>query len=107
MKRINIGKEFSDIPWGRYPDDGPVSGERFREELLKPALKEYHQVIVCLDDAEGYGSSFLDEAFGGLVRKGYFTAQQLRGDLSIECNDPDYVIYRDLIWKYIDEAKPL
>lgn len=62
MKRINIGKDFSDTPWGRYHDDGPVSGERFREEFLKPALKEGEKVCVSIDDAEGYGSSFLDEA---------------------------------------------
>ena len=106
MKRISIGKDFSDTPWGRYPDDGPVSGERFREEMLKPALKEHRKVAVCIDDAEGYGSSFLDEAFGGVVRKGYFTAQQLNDVLTIECKDSDYLIYRDLIWKYINESKP-
>ena len=106
MKSINIGKDFSDTPWGRYPDDGPVSGERFREEILKPSLKEYHEITVCIDDAEGYGSSFLDEAFGGLVRKGYYTAEELKDVLKIECDDPDYAIYRDLIWKYISEAKP-
>ena len=105
MKRISIGKDFSDTPWGRYPDDGPFSGERFREEMLKPALQDHHQLTVFIDDAEGYGSSFLDEAFGGLVRKGYYTPKQLRDGLTIECNDPDYTIYRDLIWKYIDEAK--
>lgn len=106
MKRISIGKDFSDTPWGRYPDDGPVSGERFREEWLKPALQTDQKVCVKIDDTEGYGSSFLDEAFGGLVRKRYFSAQQLTDNLTIECKDPDYIIYRDLIWKYINEAKP-
>src|SRR5882757_7483305 len=105
MKQINIGKDFSDTPWGRYPDDGPVSGERFREELLKPALQNDGKVCVSIDDAEGYGSSFLDEAFGGLVRKGYYTSERLNEVLKIECKDPDYMIYRDLIWKYINEAK--
>ena len=104
MKTINIGKEFSDTPLGRYPTDSPVSGERFREEFLLPALKEHPEVAVEIDDAEGYGSSFLDEAFGGLVLKGYFSAQQLHTKLKIESNDPDYALYRGLIWKYIDEA---
>jgi hypothetical protein len=105
MKTINIGKDFSDTPWGRYPDDGPVSGERFREEIILPTIKKYGEVTIAIDDVEGYGSSFLDEAFGGLVRNGYFTAEQLKTILKVENNDADYAIYRDLIWKYINEAK--
>ena len=105
MKRINIAIDFSDTPLGRYdPDDGPFSGEKFRETLLRPALND-GEVTVLIDGTEGYGSSFLDEAFGGLVRKGYFTADQLQKKLKIECTDPDYAIYRDLIWKYINEAR--
>jgi hypothetical protein len=105
MKRIDIAKDFSDTPLGRYPTDSPVSGERFREELLCPALKDNDPVTVVIDGAEGYGSSFLDEAFGGLVRKGYYSADRLEQLLKIEYNDPDYAIYRDLIWKYIKEAR--
>ena len=102
MKRIDIAKDFSDTPIGRYhPDDGPFTGERFREEFLYPALKKEGQITVAIDATEGYGSSFLDEAFGGLVRKGYFTAKQLSVALQIENIDPDFAIYRDLIWKYI------
>jgi len=103
MKRIDIAKDFTDTPLGRYPTDGPYSGERFREEFLYPALKN-DSVSVVIDGTEGYGSSFLDEAFGGLVRKGYYSADQLVKLLKIECNDSDYAIYRDLIWKYIKEA---
>ena len=104
MKTIDIAKDFSDTPLGRYPTDGPYSGERFREEFLYPALKESNPVSVVIDGTEGYGSSFLDEAFGGLVRKGYYRPDQLKKLLKIECKDSDYAIYRDLIWKYITEA---
>jgi len=106
MKKIYIGKNFSETPVGRYLSDGPYSGEKFREEILHPALKENDIVSVVIDDAEGYGSSFLDEAFGGLVRKKYFTAAELEKKLSIECTKPDYLFYRVLIWKYIKEAQP-
>ena len=105
MKTINIGKEFSDTPLGRYTTDSKFSGERFREEFLKPALSENEVVSVEIDDAEGYGSSFLDEAFGGLVRKGYFSAEQLQNKLKIACHDPAYALYQKLIWKYITEAR--
>ena len=103
MTHINIAKDFSDVPLGRYPGDGNFSGERFREELLRPALQKGN-VAVNIDGTEGYGSSFLDEAFGGLVRKGYHTAADLHARLTIECADPAFKLYANLIWKYIDEA---
>jgi len=31
-------------------------------------------VVIDLDGVRGYGSSFLEEAFGGLVRKGFSQA---------------------------------
>lgn len=105
MKIIKIATDYSQTPLGRYPTDGNYNGTRFREEVLRPALSEENQVVVDIDDVEGYGSSFLDEAFGGLVREGYFEAKDLRKRLKIKCTDPDYALYRDLIWKYIGEAK--
>jgi len=68
--KINIAKEFSRIPAGRLRTDGPYSGERFREECLEPVLMKGDTVEVIFDGARGYGSSFLEEAFGGLVRDG-------------------------------------
>ena len=67
--RINIAREYSRFPAGRYRTDGPYSGERFRDEVLVPALRRGGQVEVELDGTAGYGSSFLEEAFGGLIRK--------------------------------------
>jgi hypothetical protein len=105
MTQINIAKDFSDVPLGRYPTDGNFSGERFREERLRPALQKGN-VVVNIDGTEGYGSSFLDEAFGGLVRKKYYNAADLHSRLTIEYADPAYKLYSNLIWKYIDEAVP-
>lgn len=103
MNRIRISSAFSEVPLGRYPSDGEFSGERFREEFLKPAL-EQGEVVVEIDGTEGYGSSFLEEAFGGLVRKGYYSAAELHDCLKIETADPGFAVYSTLIWKYIDEA---
>ncbi len=105
MKMIKISKEYSDTPLGRYPEDGDYNGERFREEFLRPALKDHEKVAVDIDDVEGYGSSFLEESFGGLVRKGYFTVDDLTKKLDIVFKDEEYRVYRDLIWRYIKEAK--
>jgi hypothetical protein len=104
---ISVAKDFSDVPWGRYPTDGNFCGENFREKLLVPALHSAEKVIVDLDGAEGYGSSFLEEAFGGLVRKGGFTGQDLRLKLEITTTREEFQIYVDLIWRYIGAPKGL
>ena len=105
MKTIKISSDYSDTPLGRSPDDGNFSGARFRDEFLRPALGAEDKVVVDIDDVEGYGSSFLEESFGGLVRKGYFSATDLQKKLEILYKDKDFKIYHDLIWRYINEAK--
>ena len=104
MKTIRIASDFSDTPWGRFDSDGPFNGTRFREELLKPALQEEDEVIVELDGTEGYGSSFLEEAFGGLIRKNQFSVSDLRNRLKIACTDPANTQYEPLIWTHIEKA---
>lgn len=75
---INVARQFSKYPAGRYLEDGPYSGQRFRDELLVPALQDINnRVIIEFDGARGYGSSFLEEAFGGLVRAGFTSTQLL------------------------------
>jgi len=106
MKTIKIATEFSETPLGRYQTDGDFNGTKFREDLLCPALTTNDKVIVDIDDVEGYGSSFLDEAFGGLVRKGHFTAAALKNKLTIQYHRPEFEMYHDLVWKYIEDAKP-
>lgn len=69
--RINVARDFSKYPAGRYTEDGPASGQAFRERFLLPKLKDGDSLIIELDGTRGYGSSFLEEAFGGAVREGY------------------------------------
>lgn len=71
MRTISIAKQFSRHPGGRYKKDGPYSGEEFRADYLVPALEEGERVMIEMDGVRGYGSSFLEEAFGGLIRLGY------------------------------------
>ena len=66
---INIATDFSRYPGGRLLTDGLYSGERFRKEYLLPVLKSGEHAKIKFDGARGYGSSFLEEAFGGLVRE--------------------------------------
>ena len=69
---INIGKQYTRFPIGRKRAFGNQSGEGFREDVLEPALREQpNSIRIEFDDALGFGSSFLEEAFGGLVRAGH------------------------------------
>lgn len=72
MTVIDIGKDFSKTPFGRFLTDGSNSATRFREELLKPAFNSNDERVI-IDFSRvtlGVGSSFLEESFGGLVRGG-------------------------------------
>lgn len=97
---IHIARDFSPAPAGRYPEDGPFNGQLFRESLLLPAVREHDEVRVNLDDTGGYGSSFLEEAFGGLVRAG-FTPKQLHEKLKVISSRQTY---STKVWNYIDRA---
>ena len=79
---IDLAKEFTDFPFGRYRNDGDASAEKFREDILIPALRNYGRVTVNLSGTNYYGSSFLEETFGGLVRQG-FTKEELEEKLEI------------------------
>jgi len=107
-KTINIGKDFSPDPAGRYRSDGNSSGEAFREDHLKDAILklapgEKLQIIID-DNVEGYGSSFLSEGFAGMVKFGYITADELLSKLDIVYTNADFEFYRDKILQYIKEA---
>jgi len=103
MKQIIIASVFSKYPAGRTPEDGPNSGKRFRDEFLVPVLQTKGKVEIILDDVRSYGSSFLEEAFGGLVRLG-FKKEDIMSSISIKTNSPIYEPYKSLIEQYINEA---
>lgn len=103
--RINIAKDFSPVPSGRYLADGPDSGERFRDDYLVPALAKGEDLDIEIDDAAGYGSSFLEEAFGGLIRVRGIRKEDALQRIHIISSDPEFEIYRELIIKFINEAR--
>lgn len=103
QRLITIATDFTDTPGPRYRDEGPFSGEQFREEMLVPALRAGDSLFLDLDETEGYGSSFLEEAFGGLVRIDRFEPNDLLQRLSFKSADSTYVTQ---ITNYIREAKP-
>ena len=101
-KIISVAKDFSRFPAGRHCVDGPFSGEKFREDKLVPALIQSTKVIIDLDGALGYGSSFLEEAFGGLVREKGFRAEDLQTKLELRSSESSLP---KEIWGYIKNAR--
>lgn len=72
MKTIKIARDFTSTPGGRFVKDGPGSGEEFRDTILVPEIRNLgpsEKLRIDLDGAFGYATSFLEEAFGGLVRR--------------------------------------
>lgn len=106
--KYNIGKEFCDTPAGREKSDGDFTGEHFREDVLKVLIKNLsknEKLVIILDDAEGYGSSFLDEAFGGTVRQKYISSNKLLSLLEFEYEDEDFEFFENKIREYIQSAE--
>lgn len=78
--------DFTRYPGPRYKALGKNSGEEFREQFLIKALKDDPEVTVNLDKVLGYGSSFLEEIFGGIVRamSEHPTKKHPNGDLIVK-----------------------
>lgn len=98
-------KEFSKAPYGRYQDDGDYNGEAFRKNFLLPAITNgYDRIVVNLDSVDKgyeYGSSFLEESFGGLIRYEGLTAKDME-KIVIKTKHEDYLLE---IKEYIDRAE--
>ncbi|WP_323941601.1 STAS-like domain-containing protein [Aeromonas hydrophila] len=94
--------DFSEFPGARYKRLGPYSGEEFRDDVLIPAIHSNHKVIVNFDGVFGYGSSFLEEVFGGLIRLG-IDENVVRDIISsaISNDDPDVL---SEIKSYVEDA---
>jgi len=100
--------DFSKFPSGRDETDGAHNGERFRNEVLKPAIekasREGKYIEVSLEGVLNFGSSFFEEAFGGVIRCGILKKDQLERMLRITPEDSRYGKYRTVIIKHIRNA---
>lgn len=115
---LSIARDFSEFPGGRLKTDGPYSAEQFREDVLVPALSQGEPLIVVLDGNVG-GASFLEEAFGGLVREHGMQPEELRRLIEFRCIGPDSKAapreeegdrtpepgLEQEIWSYVDSAR--
>lgn len=101
---IHVARDFTPFPSGRFPEDGPGNGADFRDRHLAPPLAAGKTVSVVFDDACGFPHSFLDEAFGGLVRVCGLDPDSLRRQLQLRTSDPELQPFVDVAYQAIQEA---
>ena len=103
-KSITIAEDFSKFPAGRFREDGEASGAAFRDDLLAAALRDAENVEVVFDGVAGFAASFLEEAFGGLVRVCHLNKAFLDEHLHLRADDPDLADFVKLAKRYIKDA---
>jgi hypothetical protein len=105
--KIKVPIDFVKAPGPRYKKEGNHSGELFRESILFPKLKEAIdkniKLEVDLDGTAGYGTSFLEESFGGLIRINKLELSIIKKHLELISEEEDYLI--DDINHYLQDAE--
>lgn len=79
LKILNCKEDYA-YEGPRFKKLGPESGEEFREKFFIPWLEENaanKNLVVDFDGTVVYTPSFLEETFGGAIRKGYLQVKNL------------------------------
>ena len=106
---INIAREFSPLPLGRFRASGNKTGQAFREDILYPkiceAIKNKEILEVDFKDMVGLGSTFLEESFGGLVREHGMNPDEVLKTIKF-LPGKNLGAYVELTQEHIQEAAP-
>ena len=104
MKYI-IATQFSRTPSARIESEGKYPGVKLRE-IIAPMIRECigkcEDFIVDLDGTAGYGTSFLEEVFGGLIRVEHIDYSSLKRYLKFKSDEEEELV--DECWSYIEDA---
>ena len=101
-----VANEFYRRPLGRYRTQGTYTGEAFREDILIPKLSKLlpnEKLFIDFTGVTMNGSSFLEEAFGGLVRKHSYNLDCLKKILILKF--PRRPSLEEKVWEYIKDAE--
>ena len=105
MIKINIAEDFSRMPGARHASEGEFSGDEFRDNILYPkyveACNKNEKLLVILDGCYGYATSFLEESFGGLVRR--LKQKGILERIDLVSEEDESLI--ELIQQYVEEAE--
>ena len=100
-----VADEFYRRPSGRYRSHGTHTGEAFRDDLLIKKLRDLpkgEKLVVDFTGVTMAGSSFLEEAFGGIIRNHNFTLNELKDIFVIKF--PRRPSLEEKVWEYIRDA---
>ena len=105
--KIKIATEFTTAPGPRHISEGKFSGEQFRKDILLPKVREAIDrqcvLTVDLDGTSGFGTSFLEESFGGLIREDNLRLRTLKSTMRyISTEEPDLLSEID---EYMEDAE--
>lgn len=104
--KLNIATDFSVAPGSRYAHEGKFSGQDFRTQVLLPMLRkaiEQNCILeVSLDGTAGFGTSFLEESFGGLIRENKIDLQTIKKSLKLISQEEPALL--DEINEYLQDA---
>ena len=103
--KIIVAEDFYRRPAGRYRNQGTYTGEAFREDILLPNLEKLtldEKLLVDFAGVSMTGSSFLEEAFGGLIRNHNFNYNDLKQVLVLDF--PRRPSLEETVWKYMQDA---
>ncbi|WP_297246586.1 STAS-like domain-containing protein [uncultured Brachyspira sp.] len=93
--KIKLSEDYTKTPGGRLSSTGKYSAETFRDKMLIPKLEEAiskkEKLIIDFDGLYGCGISFLEETFGGLIRKG-FTIKDILNNIEFISNEDNTII---------------
>lgn len=102
--------DFSAYPIGRDDDDSDFNGQKFRKEWLLPklisAIEQGGKLKVSFEGVRSFGSSFLEEAFGGLVSKEGLSKRVVQDTVVVLVEDGDSNRYDGVVAEMIKRAKP-
>lgn len=92
---IKIAQDYSETPGSRYIEDGSYSGEDFRDNYLEQryleCLQAERKLVIDFDGGYGYNAGFLEEVFGGLIRKGYRALDLINNIVFISEDEPQII----------------
>jgi hypothetical protein len=102
---LSIARDFSPFPGGRQPEDGPFSGARFRDEVLRPLLSNGGHVVINLDGVAGLPSSFWEEVFGGMIRKQIAKIEDIGTRIRLRTSEPELEVYIPMAYRYAKDVE--
>ncbi|WJD61540.1 STAS-like domain-containing protein [Pseudomonas kurunegalensis] len=97
---LDVSK-YTDTPIGRDALDGPKNGSDYRDNYVIPALDDYQRVKLDFTKTMGTTPSFLEEIFGGIIRKRVLGPQELKARVEVIYK---YESVKRNILNYINEA---